>query len=64
MITQKFQVVILKDVRNRLKLKPGQKLRILQFGDRMEFVPVRDLKEMKGFLKVIDTNIQRKKDRA
>ncbi|MBN2425444.1 MAG: AbrB/MazE/SpoVT family DNA-binding domain-containing protein [Calditrichaceae bacterium] len=63
-ISPKFQVVIPKDVRNRLKLKPGQKLKILQLGDRMEFVPVKELKEMKGFLKGIDTNIQREKDRV
>ena len=47
-----------------LKLKPGQKLRIIQVGDRMEFLPVKELKEMKGFLKGIDTNIQREKDRV
>jgi AbrB family looped-hinge helix DNA binding protein len=63
-ISPKFQVVIPKDIRNMLKLKPGQKLRIIQFGDRMEFVPVKELKEMKGFLKGIDTNIQREKDRV
>lgn len=63
-ISPKFQVVIPKDIRNMLKLKPGQKLRIIQVGDRMEFLPVKELKEMKGFLKGIDTNIQREKDRV
>jgi len=34
-LSPKFQVVIPKDIRNMLKLKPGQKLRIIQFGDRL-----------------------------
>ena len=62
-ISPKYQVVIPKDVRNTLKLKPGQKLRVLQFGDRMELIPVKNIKDMKGFLKGIDTNIDREKDR-
>jgi len=62
-ISPKYQVVIPKDVRNTLKLKPGQKLRVLQFGDRLELIPVKNIKDMKGFLKGIDTNIDREKDR-
>jgi len=62
-ISPKYQVVIPKDVRNTLKLKPGQKLRVLHFGDRLELVPVKNIKDMKGFLKGIDTNIDREKDR-
>lgn len=63
-ISPKYQVVIPKDVRNTLKLKPGQKLRVLQFGNRMELVPVKNIKDMKGFLRGIDTNIEREKDRT
>ena len=58
-ISPKYQVVIPKDVRNNLKLKPGQKHRVLHFGDRMELIPVKNIKDMKGFLKGIDTNIDR-----
>ena len=52
-----------KDIRNQLELKPGQKLQILNYGDRIEFVPIKDIKKLKGFLKGIDTTIEREKDR-
>ena len=62
-VSPKFQVVIPKDIRNQLELKPGQKLQILNYGDRIEFVPIKDIKKLKGFLKGIDTTIEREKDR-
>lgn len=62
-VSPKFQVVIPKDIRNELELKPGQKLQILNYGDRIEFVPIKDIKKLKGFLKGIDTSVEREKDR-
>ena len=62
-VSPKFQVVIPKDIRNQLKLKPGQKLQILNYGDRIEFLPIKEIKKLKGFLKGIDTSITREKDR-
>jgi AbrB family looped-hinge helix DNA binding protein len=62
-VSPKFQVVIPKDIRNQLELKPGQKLQILNYGDRIEFVPIKDIKKLKGFLRGIDTSVEREKDR-
>ncbi|MBS1551986.1 MAG: AbrB/MazE/SpoVT family DNA-binding domain-containing protein [Bacteroidetes bacterium] len=62
-VSPKFQIVIPKIVREKLKIKPGQKLQVLQFGNKIEFIPVRDVKELRGFLKGIDTNIEREGDR-
>ena len=62
-VSPKFQVVIPKDIRNQLELKPGQKLQILNYGDRIEFIPIKDIKKLKGFLKGIDTSVEREKDR-
>ncbi|MBC8403333.1 MAG: AbrB/MazE/SpoVT family DNA-binding domain-containing protein [Candidatus Marinimicrobia bacterium] len=62
-VSPKFQVVIPKDIRNQLELKPGQKLQILNYGDRIEFLPIKEIKKLKGFLKGIDTSITREKDR-
>ena len=62
-VSPKFQVVIPKDVRQRLNLKPGQKLRILLVGDRIEFIPEKRLKEARGFLKGINTDLDREGDR-
>jgi AbrB family looped-hinge helix DNA binding protein len=62
-LSPKYQVVIPKEVREKLKLKPGQKLQIINVGDRIEFVPIQDIKQARGFLKGIDTNIEREGDR-
>ena len=61
-VSPKFQVVIPKVVRERLGIQPGQKLQIVQFSDRIEFVPLRDVRDMRGFLKGIKTDIRREKD--
>jgi len=62
-VSPKFQVVIPKQVRESLRIQPGQKLQILQFDDRIEFLPLQNIRDMRGFLKGIDTEIQRDRDR-
>ena len=62
-ISPKYQVVIPKEIRNKLKLKPGQRMQILQFGERIEFILLKHIKEARGFLKGIDTSIEREEDR-
>jgi AbrB family looped-hinge helix DNA binding protein len=62
-ISPKFQVVIPKNVREKLHLVPGQKLQVISFGNRIELIPQRDLKEMRGFLRGIDTDVEREADR-
>ena len=62
-VSPKFQVVIPKAVREKLSIRPGQKLQILQFSDRIEFVLLQNIKSMRGFLKGIKTDVRRQKDR-
>jgi AbrB family looped-hinge helix DNA binding protein len=62
-ISPKYQVVIPKTVREQLKLIPGQKLQIVQIGSRIELIPLRSIKESRGFLKGINTDITREGDR-
>lgn len=62
-ISPKFQVVIPRDIRDRLELEPGQKVQALVFGNRIEFIPVRHLREMRGFLRGLDTTVHRERDR-
>jgi AbrB family looped-hinge helix DNA binding protein len=63
-ISSKFQVVIPKGIRNRLGIKSGQKFQVFNFGDRIEFIPIKPIKTMRGFLKDMGSNINReKKDR-
>lgn len=58
-ISPKFQVVIPRDIRERLNLAPGQKVQALAYGDRIEFIPVRSARAMRGLLKGIDTKLRR-----
>jgi AbrB family looped-hinge helix DNA binding protein len=62
-ISPKFQVVIPKAIREELGLLPGQKVQAIVYGERIELIPLRPMKEMRGFLKGIDTTIQREADR-
>jgi AbrB family looped-hinge helix DNA binding protein len=62
-ISPKYQVVIPKKLRESLNLLPGQKVQMVAFEDRIEMIPVRKISEMKGFLKGIDTTVEREKDR-
>jgi AbrB family looped-hinge helix DNA binding protein len=62
-VSPKFQVVIPREVRESLSIKPGEKMQIINYADRIELVPVRKIKDMRGFLKGIDTSVVREKDR-
>jgi AbrB family looped-hinge helix DNA binding protein len=63
-ISPKFQVVIPKAIRKILGLEPGQKVQALVYENRIEFIPVRPLRKMRGFLAGIDTTVPREKDRV
>ncbi len=63
-VSPKYQVVIPKRVRNVMKIIPGQKVQVLMYENRIELIPVMPMKEMRGFLKGIDTNIEREADRV
>ena len=62
-ISPKFQVVIPKAVRESLGLRAGQRLQVIQYGDRIELVPVRSIGEMRGFLAGMRTDLEREPDR-
>ena len=63
-VSPKVQVVIPRRVRQSLGIRPGQKIQVLLYEDRMEFILLRRMKEMRGFVRGIDTSIRRDKDRA
>lgn len=62
-ISPKFQVVIPREVREKLRLVAGQKMQVIAYGNRIELIPERDILEMRGFLKGVDTNVERETDR-
>ncbi len=63
-VSPKYQVVIPKEVREKLGLSPGQKIQVVVYGDRIVLIPVRPMKQMRGYLQGIDTRIDREGDRV
>ena len=64
LVSPKFQVVIPRAVREALRIRPGQKVQVLQYEDRIELIPLRPIQEMRGFLRGIDTTFEREPDRV
>jgi len=64
MLSPKFQVSIPHSVRKALKIRAGQKFQIIMYDNRIELIPLKPIKEMRGFLKGIDTTIEREPDRV
>jgi len=62
-VSPKYQVVIPKNIRDTLHLRPGQKMRVIEYEGRIEMIPDRDISELRGFIKGINTDIQRENDR-
>ncbi len=63
-ISPKFQVVIPKAIRDRLKLRAGQLVQAIAYDDRIELVPVRPARSLRGSLKGLDTSVPRERDRV
>ncbi len=63
-VSPKYQIVIPRAVRDALKLRPGQKMQVIPYNGRVELIPERDIKELRGFLKGINTEFRREDDRV
>ncbi len=61
-ISSKYQMVIPKSIREKWNVKPGQKVRLIVYGNRLEIVPVRSIKEARGFLKGMSSEIEREEE--
>ena len=63
-VSPKFQVVIPSRIRGPLGVKPGQKVRVFVYDNRIEMIPVRPIEQARGFLRGIDTTVEREPDRV
>lgn len=62
-LSAKYQVVIPQRVRERLGLKPGEKMQVVPYGDRIELIRQRPARELRGLLRGIATDVPRDDDR-
>ncbi|MBC8255139.1 MAG: AbrB/MazE/SpoVT family DNA-binding domain-containing protein [Ardenticatenia bacterium] len=62
-VSPKFQIVIPRSVRQSLGIQPGQKVQVIQYENHIELIPVRPVAETRGFLKGINTTVEREDDR-
>ncbi len=62
-VSPKYQVVIPKDVRRQINIKPGQKFEVIAFLGHIELVPVVAIKKLRGIAKGISTEVDREDDR-
>jgi AbrB family looped-hinge helix DNA binding protein len=62
-VSPKFQVVIPRQVRETMGLYAGQEVDVLVYDGQIRIIPLRPMKEMRGFLRGMDTNIEREPDR-
>jgi AbrB family looped-hinge helix DNA binding protein len=62
-VSSEFQVLIPQAAREALGIRPGQQVQVLVYQNRIELIPLRAAREMRGFLKGIDTTVAREPDR-
>ncbi len=63
-VSPKYQVVIPRKIRQSLGIRPGQKVQVVAYGGHIELIPLRPIQETRGFLKGIDTTVEREQDRV
>ena len=62
-VSPKFQVVIPRQVRSALGVRPGQKIEVILYDNRIELIPLKPVKEARGFLRGIDISVEREPER-
>ncbi|ULH29256.1 AbrB/MazE/SpoVT family DNA-binding domain-containing protein (plasmid) [Leptospira weilii] len=62
-ISPKYQIVIPKEIREKTGLQVGGHLEVVHYGNRIELIPIEPIKKLKGFLKGMNTKIDREDDR-
>ena len=63
-VSKEQVLAVLEMAKDVLKdIKPGQKVEVMAYDGRLVFIPVKPMKEMRGFVKGVDTTIIREPDR-
>ena len=62
-ISSKYQVVIPREIREKMGLLPGQKVQVMAHDGRIEMIPLVPISDLRGFVRGIDTQVDREDDR-
>ena len=62
-VSPKYQVVIPRRIRELLGIRPGQKVQVIQYENRIELIPLVPIHKARGFLGGINTKVERERDR-
>jgi AbrB family looped-hinge helix DNA binding protein len=63
-VSPRYQITIPREVRESMEIKPGSKVQVLLYENRIELIPMKNLRRMRGFLKGMDTTVERERDRV
>ena len=62
-VSPKYQIVIPKEIREANGIVSGQKVQMISYRSRIQLIPIEPMENLRGFLKGIDTTLERDKDR-
>jgi len=61
-VSPKYQVVIPRAIREQINIKPGQKMHVIAYSNKIVLIPVRPVQEARGSLKDLDADVQREEE--
>ncbi|MDR2965341.1 MAG: AbrB/MazE/SpoVT family DNA-binding domain-containing protein [Treponema sp.] len=63
-LSSKYQLEFPKEIREFYDLKAGDSFEFISYNNRIELIPLKPIKKLKGIFHGIDTNIMREDDRV
>jgi len=61
-VSPKYQIVIPREIRESMGIRPGQKVELVEYNGRIELILVPEIRKMRGSLRGMDTTIERERE--
>jgi hypothetical protein len=62
-LSENYKLELTPDIIAKTKISPGQKFQVLVKNDIIELIPMKNVREFRGFLQGMNTEIERDNDR-
>ncbi len=62
-LSNEYQLIFPEEIRETFGMKAGTSFEVISYNNRIELIPIKSIKSLKGIFKGIDTNIMRDSDR-